>query len=196
LKNNPFNYRINNQIQADKVRVIDPDGKQVGVLSLKQALEEAQKQGLDLIEIAPKANPPVTRIINLGKFKYQEEKKRKKEKRESRKSELKEVRFSPFIAEADYETRLLKIKGFLDQKNKVRVVVKFKGKEMGSKQFGYKLLEKLINQLGESINLDMKPKFLGRYLTMIISPLSKGKRQETGPKQKPSYAKAAEGQKK
>ena len=164
-------------IHAPKVRVIGENGKQLGVLTITEALEKAKEAELDLVEIAPKAVPPVVKIIKFGKFKYLEEKKLKAQKKKTKSSETKEVRFSPFIGEADYNTRLGRIKEFLAEKNKVRRVVKFKGRQMGSKQFGYKLIERMLADLGDSVTIDMNPKFVGRHLTTVISPISKAKQK-------------------
>ena len=164
-------YRINEAIRAPQVRVIGGDGKQLGVLSREEALAQAKKANLALIEIAPNAVPPVAKIIDLGKFKYQEEKKLKNQKK-ARGGELKEIRFSPFIAENDYQIRLGRVKEFLGAKNKVRVVVVFKGPQMRSKQFGYNLLGKIVADLG-NVAIDMPPKFLGKHLMMVISPVTK-----------------------
>ncbi|MFV1917772.1 MAG: translation initiation factor IF-3 [Patescibacteria group bacterium] len=171
-------WRANERIHAPKVRVIDEKGKQVGVLSQYKALEMAQKKGLDLVEIAPKAKPPVTKIINFGKFKYHEEKKLRRQRKGVKGGELKEVRFSPFIGRADYDTRIQRIKEFLEEKDKVRVVVKFKGRQMGSKQFGYNLLKRVLDIFDDQVSIDMEPKFLGRHLMMVISPTVKSKKQE------------------
>lgn len=173
MKNVQFNWRVNHQIRSPEVRVIGADGKQIGVLKISDALAKAQESGLDLVEIAPNAEPPVAKIIDLGKLRYQEEKKARKERAAAKGGETKEVRFSPFIADADYQTRFNKILEFLAEKNKVRVVVKFTGRQMGSRQFGYKLLERILAGLGENVNLDMKPKFIGRHLIMVISPINK-----------------------
>lgn len=161
------------------MRVIDAKGKQIGVLSLSEALEKAKKAELDLVEIAPRAKPPVAKIIDFGKFKYQEEKKLRKQRKGVRGGELKEVRFSPFIGEADFDTRIERIKEFLEEKDKVKLVVKFKGRQMGSKQFGYEVLKRVLKQFEEKVSIDMEPKFLGRHLVMVISPTVRGKRQET-----------------
>ena len=173
-------WRTNEQIRAPKVRVIGSGGKQLGVIDISKALALAKKEELDLVEIAPHAKPPVARIVDIGKFKYEEEKKAKAQKKKTKTSELKEIRFSPFIGVADYNTRLIRIKEFLDDKNKVKVVVKFKGRQMGSKQFGYKLFERLLGDLKGRVGIDMNPKFLGRHLIMIISPVAAGsKKKET-----------------
>lgn len=177
LKDILSNWRINQQIRAEKVRVIDADKKFVGIMTLKEALEKGQELGLDLVEIAPKANPPVVRMIELGKFKYEQEKRLKKEKKGAKGGETKEIRFSPFIAEADYQNRIERIREFLKEGNKVRIVVKFKGGQMGSKDFGYDLIKRVISEIGSPINIDMEPKFLGRYLASVISPMSKLKKE-------------------
>ncbi|BCX14905.1 MAG: translation initiation factor IF-3 [Patescibacteria group bacterium] len=177
LKDILSNWRINQKIRAEKVRVIDADKKFVGIMTLKEALEKGQELGLDLVEIAPKANPPVVRMIELGKFKYEQEKRLKKEKKGAKGGETKEIRFSPFIAEADYQNRIERIREFLKEGNKVRIVVKFKGAQMGSKDFGYDLIKRVISEVGLPINIDMEPKFLGRHLASVISPMSKSKKE-------------------
>lgn len=171
-------WRTNEQIPTGDLRVIGADGKQIGVLSKEKALKKAKEEGLDLVEIAPKAKPPVAKIIDFGKFKYQEEKKLKKAKKGSRTAELKEVRFSPFIGEADYKTRFDRVSKFLDEGDKVRVVVKFKGRQMGSKQFGYNVLKRVLDELEREVNIDMEPKFIGRHLAMVISPMGKTRKKQ------------------
>ena len=156
------------------MRVLSEDEKQVGVMPTQKALELANKMGLDLVEIAPNAKPPVVRIIDFGKFRYQEEKKQKKTAK-IKGGEIKEVRLSPFIAGGDYGVRIERISDFLSEGNKVRVVVKFKGRQMDSKKFGYDLMERVLKDVGKNITVDMSPKFMGRHLAMVISPVKKGK---------------------
>ena len=138
-----------------------------------EALKQAKSEGLTLVEIAPTAKPPVAKIVDFGKFRYQEEKKLRTQLKKTKTSELKEIRFSPFIAENDYNTRIKRIREFLGDKNKVRLVVVFTGRQMGSKPQGYELLKRIIAELGEAISVDMTPKFLGKHLMMIISPVAK-----------------------
>jgi translation initiation factor IF-3 len=173
LKSLKLTWKVNNQIRAPEVRVIGSNGKQEGVLKIDVALKKAQEEGLDLVEIAPTAKPPVVKIVELGKFKYEQGKKLQKEKKKTKASELKEVRFSPFIADHDYKTRIGKIKEFLGENNKVRLVVVFKGRHMGSKDFGYKLFKRILDNFGDTVAVDMEPKFIGRHLIMTISPLKK-----------------------
>lgn len=169
--NKKLNWRINKEIRANKIRLIGSDDKQIGVVSLTDALKKAKEEGLDLVEIVPKANPPVVKLIDFDKFRYREEKKLKEQKKKESKTELKEIRFSPFIAEGDFNTRIKRIEEFLSEGNKVRLAVVFRGREMGSKKFGYQVLEKITAKLTDKIAIDMEPKFLGRHLVMIISPL-------------------------
>ena len=166
-------WRLNEAIRVPEVRLIGPDGKQIGVVKLNEALVQAKKAGLTLVEIAPLAKPQVAKIVDFSKFKYKEEKKARAIAKKQKGGELKEIRFSPFIAEGDYQTRLKRVKEFLSGKNKVKVVVVFMGRQMGSKPMGFKLLERINKDLGENIAVDMPPKFLGRYLMTIISPVFK-----------------------
>lgn len=163
-------YRINQYIQAKEVRVIDKDGKQIGIMPIFNAIQKAREAGVDLIEVAPNANPPVCKIIDFKKFKYLEAKKEKEDKKGQKKGELKEIVFSPFIAQNDLNTRVKKIKEFFDQGNKVKIRIKFSGRELGKKEFGYKLVEKVITNLGESANKESEPKFQGRELFLILAP--------------------------
>lgn len=169
-------WRTNEEIAASELRVIDKQGKQVGVISKSEALDLARKAGLDLVEIAPMAKPPVAQIVEFGKFRYKEEKKLRAQNKAAKAAELKEIRFSPFIAEGDYQTRFRRMSGFLNDGHKIRVVVVFKGRQMGSKKFGYGLMERVLNDLGDRVVVDMKPKFLGRHLAMVVSPLKKSKK--------------------
>lgn len=169
-------WRINHNIRANEARVVDQEGKMVGLMSVSQALKKAQEAGLDLVEIAPNAKPVVVKITDFGKFKYQEEKKARKAK--TKNPELKELRFTPFIGDADYQTRVKRIKTFLDNGDKIRVVVRYKGRQMGAKKIGYDLLEKVLDEVRDRVNVDMEPKFIGRHLAMVISPTSKAKKQE------------------
>ena len=155
------------------MRVIGGDGKQIGLLSLTEALKKAQEEGLDLVEIAPTAKPPVARIVELGKFTYEQEKKARIEKKKSKPSDLKEIRFSPFIGEHDFENRIKRIEEFLEDKHKIRIVVVFLGRQMGSKSFGYELIKRILNRLEGRVIMDAEPKFIGRHLFTTISPVNK-----------------------
>lgn len=177
-------WRVNEHIHAPKVRVISDQGKQIGVVDRAKALELAKKAELDLVEIAPHAKPPVTKIVDLGKFKYEQEKRSRKQKKKAKTTELKEVRLSPFIAEHDFQTRLERINEFLSENHKVKVVVVFKGRQMGSKRFGYELIKKVFGEIKTNVTVDMDPKFIGRHLSTIISPTGKGKTKSEPTKSK------------
>lgn len=178
MRNTKLFWHLDYQIRAPEVRVIGSDGKQLGVMKTEEALKLAKAEGLTLVEIAPTAKPPVAKIVDFGKFRYQEEKKLRTQLKKTKVSELKEIRFSPFIADNDYNTRLKRIREFLQDKNKVRLVVVFTGRQMGSKPKGYELLKRIITELGEAISTDMTPKFLGKHLMMIISPVAKGVKKD------------------
>lgn len=162
-------YRINHYIQAREIRVVDEKGKQLGVMSLSQALKQAQDKGLDLIEVAPKAQPPVCKIIDFKKFKYLESKKAQEEKKKSKRVEIKEVHLTPFMAANDFNFRIKRAEHFLKEGHKVRLVVEFRGREMDKKDFGYKLVKQALERLGPYSKIDAEPRFLGRQLTTILS---------------------------
>ena len=171
-KSNLF-WRTDYSIRATTLRVVGSDGKLIGEMSKDEAIQKAKKEGLSLVEIAPNANPPVAKIVDFGKFKYQEEKKARSQSKGAKGGEVKEIRFSPFIAENDFNTRLARIKEFLVEKNKVKVVVVFKGPQMRVKNTGYEVINKIKSELGEGIQTDMEPKFLGKQLITVISPVTK-----------------------
>lgn len=172
-------FRINYQIRAEEVRVLAEDGKQVGVMTVADALKTAKETGLDLVEIAPKAKPPVCKIIDYKKFKYIEAKKNKGSVQKSKQAELKEVRVTPFIAQGDLETRLKRAIHFLKLKHQVKVTVRFRGRQMGKKDFGYKLMQYFIENLSEYAKIHQEPKFIGNQLSMIFSPDEKSKQKKT-----------------
>lgn len=165
-------YRINQYIKAEKVRLIGEDGKQLGVLPIFKAIQEARKREVDLVEVAPNANPPVCRLIDFKKFIYQEAKKQRESKKGQRGGELKEVRLSPFIAENDLDFRLKRVKEFLTQGNKVRLVVRFTGRQLSHKEFGDQIMEKALERIGQACRVDFEPKWQGRDYFAILAPLS------------------------
>lgn len=168
-------WRTDYQIRAPSLRVVDSEGKLVGELGRDEAIKRAKEEGLTLIEIAPNANPPVAKIADFGKFRYSEEKKARAQAKKVRGGEVKEIRFSPFIAENDFNVRIERIKEFFADKNKVKVVVVFKGPQMRVKHVGYEMIEKIKKVFGDTIITDMEPKFLGKYLVTVISPVTNKK---------------------
>lgn len=155
------------------MRVIGEDGKQIGVMSRDEALAKAKELNIDLIETVPRALPPVAKLIEFGKFRYQEEKKEREIKKKAKGGELKEIRFTPFIGGGDYETRIKRIEEFLDDGNKVRIVVVFKSRQMAGPTHGYALIQKIVDRFKERTILDMEPKFFGKRLACVISPTKK-----------------------
>lgn len=168
-------WRTDYQIRAPSLRVVDSEGKLVGELGRDEAIRRAKEEGLTLIEIAPNASPPVAKIADFGKFRYSEEKKVRAQAKKVKGGEVKEIRFSPFIAENDFNVRIERIKEFFADKNKVKVVVVFKGPQMRVKHVGYEMVEKIKKVFGDTIITDMEPKFLGKYLVTVISPVSNKK---------------------
>lgn len=155
------------------MRVIGADGKLIGVLSKDEAIKKAKAAELTLVEIAPNATPPVAKIVDFGKFRYAEEKKLRAQQKKVKGGEVKEIRFSPFIADNDFKVRIGRIKEFFADKNKVRVVVVFTGPQMRVKHTGYDVISKIKAQFGDTVVTDMEPKFLGKHLITVISPISK-----------------------
>lgn len=166
-------YRINQFIQAKEVRVVDETGKQIGVMPVFNAIQKARELGVDLVEVSSNANPPVTKIIDFKKFKYLEAKKEKEEKKGIKGGDIKEVVFTPFIAQNDINTRIKKIREFLKEGNKVKVRILFKGRELTKKDFGYRLIDQLLSELGEEAKKEGESKFMGRELFITLSAKKK-----------------------
>jgi len=169
-------WRTDYQIRAPSLRVIDSEGKLLGVMSVQEAVTKAKEGGLTLVEIAPNAAPPVAKIVDFGKFRYSEEKKARETAKKVKGGGVKEIRFSPFIAENDFRTRIGRIKEFFEDKNKVRVVVVFRGPQMRVKNTGYDVINKIKAEFGDSVITDMPPKFLGKHLVTVISYVKAGKK--------------------
>lgn len=169
-------YRVNQKIRAREVRVIvASSGQQLGVMKIQDALRAAQQAGLDLVEVAATANPPVCRIVDFGKFKY-ELAKHDKDKKNST-SKLKEIKFRVNISENDYETKLRHGEEFLDKSNKVRVQLQFRGRENAHKELGMVLMNRIAADLSQMANVEQPPKLLGKAVTMTLTPLPANKRK-------------------
>lgn len=163
-------YRVNDRIFARELRVLDHEGKQVGLLTKDEALTYAIEQGLDLVEIAPMASPPVAKIIDYKKFVYQEEKKKREEKRKAKVSETKEIRLGPFMSDNDLQVMIKRGREFLDDGDKVRMVLKFKGRQVTHPEFGYQVMRKAIEALADISKIDRDPHLEGKQLIGLISP--------------------------
>ena len=163
-------YRINERITAAQMRVLDAEGKQVGIFSRQEALAQAREAEVDLVEIAAQAQPPVVKIIDFKKFLYQEAKKKQEEKRKAKVSETKEVRLGPFMGDNDLQVMIGRTKGFLEDGDKVRLIVKFIGRQVTHPEFGHQILQKVFKALGGISKVDREPKLEGKQLIAIISP--------------------------
>ena len=170
-------YRINQRIFAAQLRVLDAEGKQVGVLSKDEAMKLAEEQGLDLVEVAPMAKPPVAKLIDYNKFLYQLEKKKKEEKKHAKASETKEIRLGPFMSDNDLQVMVRRGREFLDDGNKVRFVVKFRGRQITRPEFGQEVVKKFVGALSDISKIDREPHFEGKQLIGLLSA-EKGKKNE------------------
>jgi len=181
-------YKLNERIFASELRVLDSEGKQIGILKKQEAIDKARELGLDLVEIAPTAKPPVARIIDFKKFLYQEEKKRREEKKKAKNSETKEIRLGPFMDTHDLETMVNRAREFLEENDKVKLVVRFKGRQMGHPEFGHKVIGKATEMLSDISKVDKSPHFEGRQLITMLSPEKhkEVKPTEEGQKETPS----------
>lgn len=153
-----------------EVRVIDPDGNQVGILPINEALAAASEFGLDLVEVSPNATPPVCKIMDYGRYKYEQTKKLQEAKKKQTTFQLKEIKVRPKTGEHDLQTKLGHIRKFLDRKDKVKVTVMFRGREIALSNRGRELLEKIANEMEDLAVVEQYPKFEGRTMMMVLAP--------------------------
>ncbi len=170
-------YRTNDRIFAHTLRVLDTEGKQIGVLSRFEAVRMAREAGLDLVEVAPTASPPVAKIIDFKKFLYQESKKKREEKKKAKVSETKEIRLGPFMNDHDLDVMIRRGREFLGDGDKVRLVVKFIGRQIVHPEFGQAILKKTIDALSDLAKVERERHFEGKNLITILSP--ERKKQKT-----------------
>lgn len=163
--------RRNERIRVAEIRVIGPDGKQLGVMDTRIALQQAKSLGLDLVEISPNSNPPVCRICDYGKFKYEEEKKNKNHQK-SAASKVKELKFRPSVDVGDYQTKISHGREFLQKGSKLKLTLMFRGREMAYQELGFEVINRAINDLQEFGTLDSPAKLTGRNITTTMSPRS------------------------
>jgi translation initiation factor IF-3 len=160
--------RINKAIRAANLRVVGEDGRQLGVLSLSEALQAAEEAELDLVEVSPEASPPVAKIIDWGKYNYQRTKQLQKSRSRSKPLDLKQMRVGLKIGDHDLTVKLNKVQQFLEAGHKVKITVIYRGRELAHKELGFKLAERIIEQLGENIAVDQPPQFAGRQLNFVV----------------------------
>src|SRR5512134_696074 len=162
--------RTNRRIKAREVRLVASNGDQLGVVPIEQALAKAMDEGLDLVEVSPMAKPPVCKIMDYGKFKYLEKKKQNEAKKKQVVVQLKEVKLRPRTEEHDYTTKLKKVREFLEESNKARITVMFRGREMSHRELGQKVLQRVIEDLRETAVIESAPRMEGRQMFMILAP--------------------------
>lgn len=165
--------RLNHEITAPEVRLIGEEGEQIGIVPIRKALELADEAGVDLVEIAPLAQPPVCRIMDFGKFKYQEAKKAHEAKLKQKQIQVKEIKFRPGTDEGDYQIKLRNLIKFLQEGDKTKITLRFRGREMAHQEFGIRLLERVKGDLEQYGTVEQFPKMEGRQLVMVLAPVKK-----------------------
>ena len=164
--------RVNHLIRVSEVRVIGPDGEQLGILKTPDALRQAKDLGYDLVEVAPNSDPPVCRIMDHGKFKYEQSKKEHKSRQHQKSTQVKEIKFRPRTDTHDLETKVRQIRGFLADGNKTKVIVMFRGREMANQELGRQAMRKVMENLMEAGTIETQPRMEGRNLFMVVAPKS------------------------
>ncbi|MBO1361884.1 MULTISPECIES: translation initiation factor IF-3 [Acetobacter] len=162
--------RVNEEIRVPSVRLIDQDGEMVGVLPMRDALLRAYGVGLDLLEISPNAEPPVCKILDYGKFKYEQQKKRNEARKKQKVIEIKEVKVRPNIDENDYQVKMRAMKSFIGEGDKVKVTLRFRGREMAHQDLGVKVLERIRTEMDEQAKVEQMPRLENRQMVMVLSP--------------------------
>ncbi|QJR21363.1 Translation initiation factor 3 [Brevinematales bacterium NS] len=165
--------RINDEITAKEVRLVSGTGEQLGIVSIEEALAKADELGVDLVEIAPQANPPVCKLIDYGKFLYQKEKKAKEAQKHQKIVEVKEMKFKPKIADHDFSYRAKQMQEFLEAGDKVKVTIRFRGRELAHTQIGFDLADKIVEAMKEWGTPDKPPKLEGKQIVFVLNPKAK-----------------------
>lgn len=173
--------RINKQIRVPRVRLISETGEQVGVVSTQEAFEKAEAVGLDLVEVVPTSNPPVCKIMNFGKFRYDQTKKEKENKKAQHQIKVKELKFKPNIDEHDLQTKIKQMREFIVKGNKVKITCMFRGREMAHPEYGENLVRKVVDALSDIATLETPMKMMGRILSVVLAPGVKKKKDPLKP---------------
>lgn len=170
--------RVNEQIESEQVRLVGADGAQIGIKSLDEALAIADEQGLDLVEVAGNAVPPVCRIMDFGKFKYLEAQRAKESRRNSSQTVIKEIKYRPKISRGDFDTKTRQVEKFLSEGNRVKVTIMFRGRELQHPELGRRILDEVAEAMAEHAKIDMTPRMDGRNMTMMLVPKKKPTQQQ------------------
>lgn len=162
--------RVNDMISAQMVRLISQDGEQVGVVHVREAQEMADQVGLDLVEISPNAEPPVCKILDYGKFKYEAQKRKAEQRKKTKIIEVKEIKMRPNIDDNDYDVKMRALRRFIDEGDRVKVTLRFRGREIAHQEVGMKVLSRVQQETNEFVKIEQFPKMEGRQLTMLLAP--------------------------
>jgi translation initiation factor IF-3 len=157
-------------IEVPQVRLVGPEGEMVGVVDIRTALDMATQAGLDLVEVSPNADPPVAKILDYGKFKYEAQKKANAARKKQKVIEVKEIKMRPAIDDHDYDTKMRSVGRFLEEGDKVKVTLRFRGRELAHQELGMKVLERVRADVGEAAKVEQFPRMEGRMMTMVIAP--------------------------
>ena len=161
---------MNDDITVDSIRLIDADGEQVGVVSVTEGIELADEAGLDLVEVSPNASPPVCKILDYGKYKYEAQKKANEARKKQKTIDVKEIKMRPGIEEHDYQVKMRSVRKFLDNGDKVKMTIRFRGREMAHQDLGMRVLDRVRDDLNEEVKIEQFPKTEGRLMTMVVAP--------------------------
>jgi translation initiation factor IF-3 len=161
---------VNEEIRSPQVRLIDQDGEMAGVMSSREALQRAFQVGLDLLEISPNAEPPVVKILDFGKFKYEQQKKKNEAKKKQKVIEIKEIKVRPNIDENDYQVKLRAMKAFIEEGDKVKVTLRFRGREMAHQDIGVRVLERIRADMDVQTKVEQMPRMENRQMVMVLTP--------------------------
>lgn len=164
------NRRVNREIRVSNVRLINEEGEQVGIVDIEDALNSADEAGLDLVELDGNADPPVCRVMDYGKWKFEQSKKQQAARKKQKQVQIKEVKFRPGTDEGDYQVKLRNLKRFLEDGDKVKVTLRFRGREMAHQELGLELLERVESDLMELGAIEQRPRMEGRLMVMMLSP--------------------------
>ena len=162
--------RVNEEIRSPQVRLIDQEGEMLGVMTAREAIQKAYAVGLDLLEISPNAEPPVCKILDFGKFKYEQQKKRNEAKKKQKVIEIKEIKVRPNIDENDYQVKMRAMKSFIEEGDKVKVTLRFRGREMAHQDIGIRVLERIRAELDGTTKVEQMPRMEMRQMVMVLSP--------------------------
>jgi len=161
---------VNEEIIAPKVRLVGPDGQMIGVVSVPEAITKASEYGLDLIEISPNADPPVCKVMDYGKFKYEIQKKKNEARKKQKVIDIKEIKMRPGIDEHDYQVKMRSVRRFLDEGDKVKMTIRFRGREMVHMELGARVLDRIRADIDVIAKVEQTPRTEGRMMTMVIAP--------------------------